>query len=357
MGIAFYTMFFVAERPGAAAVRRSAGGCRTRRCRGIAIEAWGLDVLRARRSGNLIVLHLHTDPGRTGHLRPHACCSAPSRRPCSPASSRRCTSSAASPSAIGICGPSVSPWQRWSALKLFLSFGKEGQFLIAVADNAKLAELYGISARRAYCVTAAIAGIFITLAMYLSGARSGITPNSPMELILTAVIGTLLGGMGRVFMGGLASLVLALIQSYSGPGDRLPLAEPADSTASCSSPSCCSRAASTCRVGASAHLHRRSGADRGAGKAEAHGILHVRRGDDRDLRDPGSSYNLVIGYGGLATVAHPIFFALGAYTAGSAGDPHRPARTALRAGRAPWWRSSRRYCWRHPRCAYRATIC
>jgi branched-chain amino acid transport system permease protein len=29
-----------------------------------------------------------------------------------------------------------------------------------------------------------------------------------------------------------------------------------------------------------------------------------------------SSYNLVIGYGGLSTVAHPIFFAIGAYTAG-----------------------------------------
>lgn len=29
-----------------------------------------------------------------------------------------------------------------------------------------------------------------------------------------------------------------------------------------------------------------------------------------------ASYNLVIGYGGLATVAHPIFFAIGAYTAG-----------------------------------------
>ncbi len=48
--------------------------------------------------------------------------------------------------------------------------------------------------------------MFITLAMYLTGTRSGITPNSSMELILTAVIGTLLGGMGRVFMGGLASL-------------------------------------------------------------------------------------------------------------------------------------------------------
>ena len=29
-----------------------------------------------------------------------------------------------------------------------------------------------------------------------------------------------------------------------------------------------------------------------------------------------ASYNLVIGYGGLATVAHPIFYALGAYTSG-----------------------------------------
>lgn len=29
-----------------------------------------------------------------------------------------------------------------------------------------------------------------------------------------------------------------------------------------------------------------------------------------------TSYNLVIGYGGLATVAHPIFFAIGAYTTG-----------------------------------------
>ena len=36
-----------------------------------------------------------------------------------------------------------------------------------------------------------------------------------------------------------------------------------------------------------------------------------------------SSYDLVIGYGGLSTVAHPIFFAIGAYTAGSAGDPFR----------------------------------
>ena len=29
-----------------------------------------------------------------------------------------------------------------------------------------------------------------------------------------------------------------------------------------------------------------------------------------------SSFNLIIGYGGLISIAHPIFFALGAYTTG-----------------------------------------
>ena len=214
MGIAFYAMFFLlnaaslplfAALPLAAAITAAAG---------IAIEAWGLDVLRARRSGNLmffiftlilaelviyvLTLLFGTEP-------------------------QTLFPSIISPVHI-VGGIAISDWDIRAvgitataliALQLFLRFGKQGQFLIAVADNAKLAELYGISARRAYAVTAAIAGVLITLAMYLFGARSGITPNSPMELILTAVIGTLLGGMGRVFMGGLASLVLALIQSYS----------------------------------------------------------------------------------------------------------------------------------------------
>lgn len=214
MGIAFYAMYFLLNDlqqpllvalPVAAALTAVAG---------MAAEAWGLDVLRARRSGNLtffiftlilaelviyiLTLLFGTEP-------------------------QTLFASIMSPVHI-IGGIAVSDWDLRAltitvasliVLQLFLRFSKEGQFLIAVADNAKLAELYGISARRAYCVTAAIAGVLITLAMYLFGARSGVTPNSPLELILTAVIGTLLGGMGRVFMGGLASLVLALITSYS----------------------------------------------------------------------------------------------------------------------------------------------
>jgi len=214
MGIAFYAMYFLLNDmqqpllvavPVAAAITAVAG---------MAAEAWGLDVLRARRSGNLtffiftlilaeLVIYILTLLFGTEPQTLFASIMSPVR-------------------IIG--GIAISDWDLRAVaitvtslvvLQLFLRFSKEGQFLIAVADNAKLAELYGISARRAYCVTAAIAGVLITLAMYLFGARSGVTPNSPLELILTAVIGTLLGGMGRVFMGGLASLVLALITSYS----------------------------------------------------------------------------------------------------------------------------------------------
>jgi branched-chain amino acid transport system permease protein len=214
MGIAFYAMLFVLNDLDMPLFVALPVGAAFAAAAGMAIETWGLDVLRARRSGNLtffiftlilaelviyiLTLLFGTEP-------------------------QTLFATILSPVHI-VGGIAISDWDLRAvgvtaaaliALQLFLRFGKEGQFLIAVADNAKLAELYGISARRAYRVTAAIAGILITLAMYLAGARSGITPNSAMELILTAVIGTLLGGMGRVFMGGLASLVLALIQSYS----------------------------------------------------------------------------------------------------------------------------------------------
>ena len=214
MGIAFYAMLFVLNDLDLPLFVALPVGAAFTAAAGMAIETWGLDVLRARRSGNLtffiftlilaelviyiLTLLFGTEP-------------------------QTLFATILSPVHI-VGGIAISDWDLRAvgvtataliALQLFLRFGKEGQFLIAVADNAKLAELYGISARRAYRITAAIAGILITLAMYLAGARSGITPNSAMELILTAVIGTLLGGMGRVFMGGLASLVLALIQSYS----------------------------------------------------------------------------------------------------------------------------------------------
>jgi branched-chain amino acid transport system permease protein len=51
--------------------------------------------------------------------------------------------------------------------------------------------------------------------MYLVGSHGGVVPNTPIELILAAVIATLLGGIGRVFAAAAASIFLALLQSFS----------------------------------------------------------------------------------------------------------------------------------------------
>lgn len=214
MGIAFYAMYFALNHLGLPLILAFPFAAACTIVASLITEAWGLDVLRARHSAHLtffiftlivaefiiywLTLLFGTEP-------------------------QTLFKSIMSPVHI-VWEIAISEWDLTavgmtavflSALAGFLRWTKDGQFLVAVADNAKLAELYGISARRAYHVTAIIAALFITGAMYLVGARGGITPNSPMELILNAVIATLLGGMGRVFSGALASVVLALIQSYS----------------------------------------------------------------------------------------------------------------------------------------------
>jgi branched-chain amino acid transport system permease protein len=214
MGVAFYTMLFVLNDLGLPLPFALLAGAVATCGISLVTEVWGLDTLRARRSGSLtffiftliaaeliiyiLTLFFGTEP-------------------------QTLFKSIMSPVHI-VADIAISDWDITAVviaggmlilLRLFLSFTREGQFLVAVSDNAKLSELYGISAKRAFRLTAVIAGLFICAAMYLQGARSGVTPNTPMSLILTAVIGTLLGGMGRVFMGALATVILALIQSYS----------------------------------------------------------------------------------------------------------------------------------------------
>ena len=214
MAIAFYAMFFALNAmawPLAAAIAfaivLTAGSA-------ILVEVYGLQVLRDRRSDSLmffiftlilaefiiyvITLLFGTEP-------------------------ETLYKSILSPVDI-IGGIAVSEWDKLgvmltagalAGLYAFMRYTKEGQFLAAVADNAKLAELYGISAQRAYRMVAVISALFIVAAMYLIGSHGGIVPNTPLELVLSAVIGTLLGGIGRVFAAAWASVFLALIQSFS----------------------------------------------------------------------------------------------------------------------------------------------
>lgn len=101
------------------------------------------------------------------------------------------------------------------ALYLFMARTRWGQFLVAVADNAALAELYGISARRAWIVAFAAASVLITAAMYLYGTRTAIVPSSTLQMMIFAVVATLLGGMGRVFSAAVAATVLSMMQGLS----------------------------------------------------------------------------------------------------------------------------------------------
>ena len=214
MAIAFYTMFFAINFLAVPVVVALLLAIVLTGTASLVIEIYGLQVLRDRGSGNLtffiftlilsefiiyvITLLFGTEP-------------------------ETLFKSILSPVTI-IGNVAVSDWDTLAVLVAacglallyaFLTWTREGQFLNAVADNARLAELYGISAKRAWRVVSVIAAFFIVASMYLIGTHGGVVPNSPLELILTAVIGTLLGGIGRVFAAAAAAVFLGLIQSFS----------------------------------------------------------------------------------------------------------------------------------------------
>jgi len=101
------------------------------------------------------------------------------------------------------------------ALFAYLRFTRNGQFLYAVADNGPLAELYGISANRAYLLAMVISAVFVAAGVYLYGTRASMIPTQPLELMLFAVIATILGGIGSIHGAALAAVFLSLLQSAS----------------------------------------------------------------------------------------------------------------------------------------------
>lgn len=102
-----------------------------------------------------------------------------------------------------------------AALYILLAKTRQGKFIVAVADNPHLSRLYGINVRRTYALTFIIASVLVCAAMYLFGTRASINPSTPLEMMLFAVIATLLGGMGNVFGAAIAALFLTLLRAFS----------------------------------------------------------------------------------------------------------------------------------------------
>jgi branched-chain amino acid transport system permease protein len=101
-------------------------------------------------------------------------------------------------------------------LYLFIHRTRYGRYLIAVADNENLAEIYGISRKRAYGVSISIAAVLITAGMYLFGTKAALFPSTPLQhLLIFAVIATILAGIGNIFLAGIAAVALSLIQAFS----------------------------------------------------------------------------------------------------------------------------------------------
>jgi branched-subunit amino acid ABC-type transport system permease component len=100
-------------------------------------------------------------------------------------------------------------------LWLFLRFSRWGQFMVAVADNARLAELYGINRRRVYMLTMLIAALFTTTGMFLYGTRAQVQPLTSLEMMLFATLATILGGIGRIWGAALAAVLLGVVQNSS----------------------------------------------------------------------------------------------------------------------------------------------
>jgi branched-subunit amino acid ABC-type transport system permease component len=101
------------------------------------------------------------------------------------------------------------------ALWLFLRFTRWGQFMLAVADNASLAELYGINRRQVYTLSMLIAAVFVTAGMFLYGTRAQVQPLTSLEMMLFATLATILGGIGRIWGATLAAVLLGVLQNSS----------------------------------------------------------------------------------------------------------------------------------------------
>jgi branched-subunit amino acid ABC-type transport system permease component len=101
------------------------------------------------------------------------------------------------------------------SLWLFLRFTRQGQYLIAVANNADLAEVYGIDKTRCYRLTMAIVGILVVGATYLAGTKLAFFPELPVHLMVFSVAATILGGIGNVFAAAIAAVFISVIQQAS----------------------------------------------------------------------------------------------------------------------------------------------
>lgn len=214
MGLAFYAMFAALLGWGWPHAAGFAFGLAVAVAASAAVEVWGYRVLRRRRSSALLLFIFAIVVAEfVAYLLSLVFGTEP----------QSLTKSLTSEIYL-VGGVAISSWDltalavtaaACAALFAFLRFTRQGQFLHAVADNGELAEFYGISANRAYLIAMVISAALVSVGVYLYGTRASMIPNAPLELMLLAVIATILGGIGSLPGAGLAAVFLSVLQSAS----------------------------------------------------------------------------------------------------------------------------------------------
>lgn len=214
MGIAYYTMYVVIARLGGAPWAALVAGLAVTIAAALAIEVWGLQTFRRRKSPPLTFFIFTLV---VSEFTQYVLAMAFGTEPVSLAATIM------SPSRPW-GGVVISDWDLtalatmavlMAALWVLLKRTRQGQFMVAVADNPHLSRLYGIDVRRIYALTFIVASVLICAGMYLFGTRASMVPNTPLEMMIYAVIAALLGGMGNVFGAAFAALFLSLLRAFS----------------------------------------------------------------------------------------------------------------------------------------------
>lgn len=97
----------------------------------------------------------------------------------------------------------------------FMRFTRIGQFMVGVADNPDLAELYGVNKRQIFLVTVLMAGVLVAVGMFLYGTRAQVLPQTGLSLMLFAIAATIIGGIGNLAGAAIAAVILGVIQNSS----------------------------------------------------------------------------------------------------------------------------------------------
>jgi branched-chain amino acid transport system permease protein len=214
MGIAFYTMYVVIYKMGWPAMIGVAISLAVTIAAALVMEVYGLQTFRRRNSPSLTYFIFTLV---VSEFVQYVLAMIFGTEPVSLAATLM------SPSTV-VGGIVISRWDIaalcttvgvMGALYFVLKKTRQGKFMVAVADNPHLSRLYGINVRRIYSLTFTVASVLVVAAMYLFGTRASMVPNTPLEMMLFAVIAALLGGMGNVFGAAGAALFLALLRSFS----------------------------------------------------------------------------------------------------------------------------------------------